>query len=123
VCCILIVSGGDELADKFNKMEKVTKSITYMETVFDALLEKDSVDLETDFTAYSAILGLDKNFVGTSHYMGLFPFWHHEYKFDLRDASPKARQAVHRTLLLSGKKLSGKSAAIKKIIETVLATF
>jgi hypothetical protein len=117
------VSGGDKLADKFKKMEKVTKSVTYMETVFDALLEKDSVDLETDFTAYSAILGLDKNFVGTSHYMGLFPFWNQAYKYDLRDASPKARQAVHRTLLLNGKKVSSKSPAIKKIIETVLGTF
>ena len=94
-----------------------------METVFDALLAKDSVDLETDFTAYSAILGLDKNFVGTSHYMGLFPFWNQAYKYDLRDASPKARQAVHRALLASGKKINGKSAAIKKIIATVLSKF
>lgn len=121
--CIFIVSGGDKLADKFKKMEKVTKSITYLETNFDASAEKNHLDLEADFTAFSAIQSLDKKFVGTPHYMGMFPFWNVEYKFDLRDASPKARQAVHRALLASGKKVNGKSAAIKKIIATVLSKF
>ena len=105
-------------------MEKVTKSITYLETNFDASGEKNHLDLQADFTAFSAIQSLDKKFVGTPDYLGMFPFWKVEYKhIGLRDASPKARQAVLRALLASGKKVSGKSAAIKKIIATVLSKF
>ena len=122
--CILFVSGGNEPTNKNKKMEKVTKSITYLETNFDASGEKNHLDLQADFTAFSAIQSLDKKFVGTPHYLGMFPFWNVEYKhIGLRDASPKARQAVHRALLASGKKVSGKSAAIKKIIATVLSKF
>lgn len=103
-------------------MEKVTKSITYLETDSDTSAEKNKLYIKADFTAFSALQSLDKTFVGTPHYIGLFPFWNTEYKYiGLRDATPRVRQAVHNALLARGEKPSGKSAAIQKIIETVLS--
>ena len=102
-------------------MKKVTRKISFLETGHDSYPELTPLSLGADLTAFSAIQDLDKSFVGSTHYLGLFPFWNVEYKYELRDVSPKARQAVHHELLRKGKKLSGKSPSIKKIIEKTLS--
>jgi hypothetical protein len=104
-------------------MKKVTREIIHLETSDEVLCQTNSLDLDVDFTSFSAIQSLDKTFVGSAHYLGLYPFWNTEYKYELRPASPKARRAVHHALLSKGKKLSAKSASIKKIIEATLSAY
>ena len=102
-------------------MKKVTRKISYVEASDEASCFTSPLNLDADLTAYSAVQNLDESFVGSAHYLGLYPFWNTEYKYELRPASPKARRAVHHALLSKGKKLSAKSASIKKIIETTLS--
>lgn len=102
-------------------MKKVTRKISYLEASDGGSCITNPLSLDADLTAFSAIQNLDESFVGSAHYLGLFPFWNTEYKYELRPASPKARRAVHHALLSKRKKLSGKSPSIKKIIETTLS--
>jgi hypothetical protein len=53
----------------------------------------DYLNLPT--AASSALWDLDEKFIGTDNYMGVAFFWSIEYKWWLREASPKVRRAVH----------------------------
>jgi hypothetical protein len=109
------------LTPRKTDMKKVTRKISHLEASDEASCQAFSLDLDVDLTSFSAIQSVDKAFIGSAHYLGLYPFWNTEYKYELRPASPKARRAVHHALLSKGKKLSAKSASIKKIIETTLS--
>ena len=52
--------------------------------------------------ATQAILKIDASFVGTENYMGVAYFWHHEYRYPMRDASVVTRKAVHTKMLKAG---------------------
>ena len=45
--------------------------------------------------ARNAIWHLDERYIGTADYMGVAYFWHEDYKWWLRDATPKVRRQVH----------------------------
>jgi hypothetical protein len=52
--------------------------------------------------AFAAVRALDEGLVGTPDYLGLAYFWPHEYKHELRAATPKQRKAVHDAILAAG---------------------
>lgn len=45
--------------------------------------------------ARNGLWELDDKYVDTDDYMGIAYFWNIEYKWELRDASPKLRRKVH----------------------------
>src|SRR5687767_10358648 len=49
--------------------------------------------------ARNAIWHLDEKYIGTADYMGVAYFWSMEYKWWLRDASPKVRRKVHKAFV------------------------
>ena len=73
------------------------------------------------YKASKAITDLDIGFVGTPDYMGIAYFWAIPYKFEMRDASPPQRRAVHAAFLKEGLELAGESpeheAIIKKLVK------
>ena len=66
---------------------------------------------------------LDESFVGTADYMGIAYFWNHEYRHDLRDASPIQRVNVHRSFLEFDLPLAGTSDLHQELIDTALGSF
>jgi hypothetical protein len=67
--------------------------------------------------AYMKVLKLDKTFIGGPNYMGVNYFWHHEYRYYLRDASESKRVRVHHKLLKAGLKVDGCSDLHEQIIK------
>jgi len=71
--------------------------------------------------ASCALLYLDEGFVGTPEYLGLAYWWPHEYKHELRAATPKQRKAVHDAILAKGLDLDGVSPEHAAIVKKVTA--
>lgn len=70
--------------------------------------------------ASSKIRDLDETFVGTNDYMGIAYFWNMEYKYDLRDAPPNKKKAVHDALLKAGLPLDGVSPQHEAVLRKSL---
>lgn len=70
--------------------------------------------------AFDAVYKADNNFIGTPDYMGLAYYWHHEYKYYLRDASAVHRRRIHHKLIKAGLPLDGMSDAHHAIIMKAL---
>ena len=68
------------------------------------------------FRAFCIMLRIDHALVGTPDYMGLAYWWDHEYKFDLREATPKQRKKAHDALLAAGLPLDGVSDEHARVI-------
>jgi len=66
--------------------------------------------LQVSIDAYTLLLELDKNFIGSSDYMGLAFFWSYEYRHTLRNVSNTVRRQIHEELLKAGLKVGGVSA-------------
>ena len=63
----------------------------------------DILNLEAlTFDAYLKLQRLDKTLVGTPDYIGLAYFWHHDFRFHLRDASYSKRRRIHNQWLKEG---------------------
>jgi len=56
--------------------------------------------------AYMLLWHSDKNFIGTSNYVGLAYYWSYDYRHYLRDASPYVKRKVHAEFLKHGLNLS-----------------
>ena len=73
------------------------------------------------FKAFSDIMELDCNYVGSDNYLGIAYFWNYEYRHYLRDTTNAKRKKVHSLFLKEGLELSGNSdrhfQIIKKIIK------
>lgn len=71
-------------------------------------------------TARNGLWELDEKYIGTSDYMGIAYFWDISYKWELRDASPDVRRAVHAAFLAAHLKVGDVSdkheAIIKKLV-------
>ena len=95
-------------------------SITYMMNATTNQGDKTmAAHLNTDvltLNANTALLNLDRTFIGTDDYMGMAYFWDYEYRHDLRDASYARRRKVHTLLLAAGLDVGGESAAHRAII-------
>jgi hypothetical protein len=88
-------------------------SYSYDRTAARGTQALDYLNLPT--AASNALWALDEKFIGTENYMGVAYFWSLEYKWWLRDASPKVRRAVHeafRKARLSPEDDSAEHAAI-----------
>ena len=77
------------------------------------------INLETaTHKAYMAVDNLDKQFIGTTDYMGVAWFHAHAYRFSMRDISVAKRKFIHNKLMDAGvTDLSGYTDAISGIIE------
>ena len=73
------------------------------------------------FRAFSGLLALDHGLVGTPDYLGVAYFWGQEYKFYLREATPKQRKTVHDLLLAAGLALDGESPEHEAIVKKITA--
>ena len=71
------------------------------------------------YNAFAAIIELDLQFIGTDQYMGMAYFWHHDYKFTLRQATPRQRRIAHHKILRAGFKPNDKNKTITKIIAKI----
>lgn len=72
--------------------------------------------------AYYSLHALDeKTLIGSPDYLGLAYFWNHEYRFHLREASPKQRKAVHDAFLAAGLTLDGAGPEHAAIVEKHLS--
>lgn len=71
--------------------------------------------------AFAGLLCLDKGLVGTPDYLGIAYFWGQEYKFYLREATPKQRKTVHDLLLAAGLALDGDSPEHEAIVKKITA--
>ena len=56
--------------------------------------------------AYMLLWHSDKNFVGTSNYVGLAYYWSYDYRHYLRDATPYVKRKVHTEFLKHGLNLA-----------------
>jgi len=66
-------------------------------------MTEDTLNLEALTTdAYIKLQRLDKTLVRTPDYMGLAYFWHHDFRFHLRDASYAKRRKIHNQWLKHG---------------------
>jgi len=72
--------------------------------------------------AQEALLRLDREFVGTSDYMGLAWFWSITYANLLRARSPAARRRAHQALLCAGLRVNGSSRAHRNTITRALGS-
>tara|TARA_R110000824_G_scaffold243273_2_gene431913 strand:+ start:713 stop:973 length:261 start_codon:yes stop_codon:yes gene_type:complete len=81
-----------------------------------------SINIETlTRDATHAILKLDRNFTGTSDYMGVSYFWAHEYRHTgLRDTSTAKRRRVHTAFLKAGLGVSEASPKHEEIIRGII---
>jgi len=70
--------------------------------------------------AFEDIFALDRQYIGSSAYMGLAYFWNYDFRHYLRDASQHQRKLVHQQLLKANLSLNGSSAAHEQIISKVL---
>ena len=68
------------------------------------------------FNAFAAVRELDLQFIGTDQYMGVAYFWHHDYKFTLRQATPRQRRITHHEILRAGFQPNEHNKTITKII-------
>jgi hypothetical protein len=69
--------------------------------------------------AFEKLNAIDKQFVGTSEYMGIYWFWNYEFRHVMRDATPEKRKKVHDAFLSAKLKVDGNSEQHKKIIRKV----
>ena len=63
------------------------------------------MNLNTETLTWEAslkLLNLDKTLVRTPDYMGIAYFWHHDFRFHLRDASYAKRRKIHSLWLKHG---------------------
>ena len=78
-----------------NNQEQIARNYTTIMT--------DTLNLEALTTdAYIKLQRLDKTLVRTPDYMGLAYFWHHDFRFHLRDASYAKRRKIHNQWLKQG---------------------
>jgi hypothetical protein len=68
------------------------------------------------FRMFCILMRIDDAMVGTPDYMGLAYWWSHEYKHDLRAATPKERKRAHDAILDAGLELAGESEEHEQII-------
>jgi len=69
-----------------------------------------------NFRMFCILLRIDDAMVGTLDYMGLAGWWSCEYKFDLREATPKERKKAHDAILAAGLPLDGVSDEHAQIV-------
>jgi len=81
-----------------------------------AKIDRARLQISITSAAYAAIINLDKSFIGTCNYMGIAPFWHHDYQHYLRCATATQRAKIHRRLLAAGLDPGGFSPAHDRII-------
>ncbi len=67
-----------------------------------------------------ALKKLDDKFIGTDDYMGISYFWHHEYKFHLREATAPQCKMVHDAWLKAGLKLDEVSDEHERILNKIV---
>ena len=70
----------------------------------------------TTIEAMSAVMDLDRSFVGTPNYMGVAYFWSYSYRHYLRDASIAMRRRIHNKMLDCGLEVNGESEMHSQII-------
>jgi hypothetical protein len=68
------------------------------------------------FRMFCILMRIDSAMVGTPDYMGLAYWWSHEYKYDLRAATPRERKRAHDAILDAGLELDGESDEHERII-------
>lgn len=68
------------------------------------------------FRMFCILMRIDDAMIGTPDYMGLSGWWHCEYKFDLREATPKERKKAHDAILAAGLPLGGVSDEHAQIV-------
>lgn len=69
--------------------------------------------------AFTKIMEIDEELIGTEHYIGVAFFWNYEYRHYLRDASTAKRQKVHRLFMENNLDVSGRSDRHLQIIRKV----
>lgn len=67
-------------------------------------------------SARAKLWDLDEKLIGTADYMGIAYFWDIDYKWWLRDASPKVRQQVHNAFRKAGLRVDDSSLQHRAIL-------
>ena len=70
----------------------------------------------SSINAFKKLNAIDKKFVGTPNYMGIYWFWNYEFRHVMRDATPEKTKKVHDAFLSAKLEVSGNSEQHKKII-------
>ena len=52
--------------------------------------------------AFDHIWNLDRDFIGTDNYLGVAYFWHHAFRYHMREATISQRRRVHKKLIEAG---------------------
>jgi hypothetical protein len=79
--------------------------------------DKEMLNTETlTMKATSALLALDKTFIGTDDYMGMAYFWSYEYRHYMRPMTYAVNRRVHQALRAAGLAVDGDSAEHLAII-------
>lgn len=72
------------------------------------------------FPQFQRLHAIDKEWIGSEHYMGLAYFWAYEYRYPMRETSAYDRVRVHRAFLEAGLEPSGESDEHQAIINRLI---
>jgi hypothetical protein len=77
------------------------------------------VRITTTPEAYERLSKLDTELVGSPDYLGLCWFWHHDYRHNMRAATPAERRRVHAAFIKAGLDVEGTSKTHAAIVERI----
>lgn len=80
-------------------------------------MEEYNITIVVTPNACKKLLELDMSLIGTPDYMGYAPFWHYDYRYDMRSAPASIKKLVHDRLIKKGLSLNGNTKAHSEIIE------